>query len=105
MQLIGNIIWLVLAGIWLFVAYVVAGILNCIFMTIIGALYYAPGKSGLWASAILMNLAIVFQTSLIQAMGYPIAAEVSTYRLRGKTISLATISQAVMSWVTSFVVP
>jgi hypothetical protein len=32
MQLIGNIIWLVLAGIWLFVAYVVAGILNCIFI-------------------------------------------------------------------------
>lgn len=86
-------------------AFLFGCILNCILMTIIGALYYAPGKSGLWASAILMNLAIVFQTSLIQAMGYPIAAEVSTYRLRGKTISLATISQAVMSWITSFVVP
>jgi hypothetical protein len=32
MKLIGNIILLVLAGIWLFVAYVVAGILNCIFI-------------------------------------------------------------------------
>jgi uncharacterized membrane protein YccF (DUF307 family) len=32
MKLLGNIVWLVLAGIWLFIAYVVAGILNCIFI-------------------------------------------------------------------------
>lgn len=86
-------------------AFLCGCVINFTFMTIIGALYYAPGKSGLWASAILMNLVITFQTSLIQAMGYPIAAEISSYRLRGKTISLATISQAVISWLTSFVVP
>jgi len=28
----GNIIWLLLAGIWLFIGYVIAGILNCIFI-------------------------------------------------------------------------
>ncbi|HUW04376.1 MAG TPA: YccF domain-containing protein [Acidimicrobiales bacterium] len=32
MRLIGNIIWLVLCGIWLAIAYVVAGIVNCIFI-------------------------------------------------------------------------
>lgn len=80
-------------------------IINFIFMLIIGALYYAPGKGGLWGAAVLMNLLITFQTSLIQAMGYPIAAEVSAYRLRGKTISIATISQAFSNWLTSFVVP
>ncbi|MCU0309093.1 MAG: YccF domain-containing protein [Thermoleophilia bacterium] len=34
MRLLGNLIWLVLAGVWLAIAYVVAGILNC--LTIIG---------------------------------------------------------------------
>jgi uncharacterized membrane protein YccF (DUF307 family) len=28
----GNVIWLVLAGIWLFLGYVISGILNCIFI-------------------------------------------------------------------------
>jgi uncharacterized membrane protein YccF (DUF307 family) len=32
MKTVGNIIWLFLAGIWLFIAYVVAGILSCIFI-------------------------------------------------------------------------
>jgi uncharacterized membrane protein YccF (DUF307 family) len=34
MRLIGNLLWLVLAGLWLAIGYVVAGILNC--LTIIG---------------------------------------------------------------------
>jgi uncharacterized membrane protein YccF (DUF307 family) len=32
MKVIGNIIWLLLAGVWLFIFYVFAGILNCIFI-------------------------------------------------------------------------
>jgi uncharacterized membrane protein YccF (DUF307 family) len=32
MKTVGNIIWLFLAGIWLFIAYVFAGILSCIFI-------------------------------------------------------------------------
>jgi uncharacterized membrane protein YccF (DUF307 family) len=31
----GNIIWLLLAGIWLFLGYMIAGILNCIFIVTI----------------------------------------------------------------------
>lgn len=38
-------------------------------------------------------------------MGYPIAAEISTYRLRGKTISIATIAMAFTNWLFAFVVP
>ncbi len=34
MSLLGNVIWLLLAGIWLAIAYVIAGILNC--LTVIG---------------------------------------------------------------------
>lgn len=48
---------------------------------------------------------IVLQTILLQVMGFPIAAEISTYRLRGKTISIAAISMALTNWLFSFVVP
>jgi len=41
----------------------------------------------------------------MQAMGYPIAAELSSYRLRSKTMAMATISQAVTSWLLTFVTP
>jgi uncharacterized membrane protein YccF (DUF307 family) len=32
MRILGNIIWLLFAGIWLFIAYVFAGILSCLFI-------------------------------------------------------------------------
>lgn len=35
MRTLGNILWLVLAGFWLFLGYVVAGIINCIFIVTI----------------------------------------------------------------------
>ncbi|KAK6189353.1 hypothetical protein LQW54_013348 [Pestalotiopsis sp. IQ-011] len=46
-----------------------------------------------------------FDTILLQVMGFPIADEISTYRLRGKTISIAAISMALTNWLFSFVVP
>ncbi|KAH8669049.1 general substrate transporter [Xylariales sp. PMI_506] len=84
-----------ITGIWI----------NLIGMILIGGLFYAPGIGPLWAIAVLMNLLIAIQTSFIQAVGYSIAAEVSSYRLRGKTISLATISQAIVNWAVGFTVP
>ncbi|KAL6415846.1 MFS sugar transporter [Ilyonectria robusta] len=86
-------------------AFLFGCIINLLTMVVIGGLYYAPGQSGLWASAVLMNLLITLQTSIIQGMGWPIAAEISSYRLRSKSLSLATISQAVMAWLTAFVLP
>jgi uncharacterized membrane protein YccF (DUF307 family) len=35
MKTAGNIIWVLLAGIWLFLGYVISGILNCIFIVMI----------------------------------------------------------------------
>ncbi len=32
MRTVGNILWLVLAGIWLAIGYVIAGIINCVFV-------------------------------------------------------------------------
>lgn len=38
-------------------------------------------------------------------MGWPIAAELSSYRLRANTISIGIISQTFSTWLTTFVVP
>lgn len=35
MRFVGNVIWLVLAGVWLAIGYVVAGIVNCLFIVTI----------------------------------------------------------------------
>jgi len=51
------------------------------------------------------NLDISLQTSLIQGMGWPIAAELSSYRLRAKTISIGVICQTLSTWLTLFTVP
>lgn len=38
-------------------------------------------------------------------MGWPIAAELSSYRLRGKTISVAIMAQTLSTWLNLFCVP
>lgn len=51
------------------------------------------------------NVLITFQTSLIQGMGFPIAAEVSSLKLRAKTLSLGVMAQAFCGWLVQFTVP
>ena len=41
----------------------------------------------------------------MQGMGFPIAAEVSSLKLRAKTLSLGVMAQAFMGWLTQFTVP
>ncbi|KAL3464430.1 general substrate transporter [Aspergillus heterothallicus] len=79
--------------------------INLAFLIVIGGLYYAPGMGPAWAIAVLMNVLISFQTSLIQAVGWPIAAEISSYRLRVKTLSIGVFAQTLSTWVTTFTVP
>ncbi|KAJ5771631.1 hypothetical protein N7520_002160 [Penicillium odoratum] len=79
--------------------------LNFLFMITIGALYWAPGMGAIWAIGILMNILISIQTTLLQAVGWPIAAELSSYHLRAKTVAIAVLSQTLSTWLTQFVVP
>ncbi|KAJ5703241.1 MFS general substrate transporter [Penicillium malachiteum] len=51
------------------------------------------------------NFLISFQTSLFLGMGYRISADVASYRLRAKTLSVGVVSQAFMAWLTQFTVP
>lgn len=80
-------------------------IFNLVFMTIIGALYFASGKGSLWAIAILMNVLISFQAAILQGVGWAVAAEVPTPNLRAKTLSLGLCGQTLTTWLFQFVTP
>ncbi|KAJ5140471.1 hypothetical protein N7448_003879 [Penicillium atrosanguineum] len=78
---------------------------NFLFMVVIGGLYYAPGDGPKWAIAILMNLLISLQAAFMQATGWSIGAEISSYRLRAKSMSLGIMAQTLSTWLITFVVP
>ncbi|RAO74154.1 uncharacterized protein BHQ10_010166 [Talaromyces amestolkiae] len=70
------------------------------------AIQWGPGALMLIAFLLAPeNLLISLQTSFIQASGWPIATELSSYRLRAKTLSIGVVSQTLSAWVTQFVVP
>ncbi|KIV99228.1 uncharacterized protein PV09_09092 [Verruconis gallopava] len=80
-------------------------ILNLIIMVVIGALYYAHGQGPLWAIAALMNLLISLQTATLSGAGWPIAAEIPSYRLRAKTLSIGIFAQTLSTWIFLFTTP
>ncbi|GAB7326916.1 hypothetical protein MBLNU13_g10880t1 [Cladosporium sp. NU13] len=80
-------------------------IFNLVFMIIIGALYFAPGRGAIWAIAILMNVLISFQAAILQGVGWAVAAEVPTPSLRAKTLSLGLCGQTLTTWLFQFVTP
>lgn len=41
----------------------------------------------------------------MQAVGWPIAAEISSYRLRIKSLSIGVFAQTLSTWVMTFTVP
>lgn len=80
-------------------------VFNLVFMTIIGALYFASGRASLWAIAILMNVLISFQAAILQGVGWAVAAEVPTPNLRAKTLSLGLCGQTLTTWLFQFITP
>ncbi|KAJ6017044.1 hypothetical protein N7451_000423 [Penicillium sp. IBT 35674x] len=79
--------------------------INFVFNLIVGALYWANGTGPKWAIAIFMNVLISLQACLMQSPGWSIAAEISSYRLRAKSMSLGIMSQTFTTWLVTFVVP
>jgi hypothetical protein len=41
----------------------------------------------------------------MQAVGWPIATEISSYRLRVKSLSIGVFAQTLSTWITTFTVP
>ncbi|KAJ5937541.1 hypothetical protein N7454_003883 [Penicillium verhagenii] len=85
--------------------FLIGVVLNFFFLVTIGALHWAPGMGAIWAIGVLMNILISIQTTFLQAVGWPIAAEISSYHLRAKTLAIAVLSQTLSTWLTQFVVP
>ncbi|KAJ5929232.1 hypothetical protein N7454_007080 [Penicillium verhagenii] len=79
--------------------------INLLFNLIVGVLYWAHGTGPKWAIAIFMNVLISLQACLMQSPGWSIAAEISSYRLRSKSMALGIMSQTFTTWLVTFVVP
>ncbi|KAF0321837.1 hypothetical protein GQ607_010971 [Colletotrichum asianum] len=67
--------------------------------------YVNRRKGGLWAIAVLMNILISLQSSLLQGAGWPIAAEIPSYSLRVKTLSIGICAQTFTTWIFNFITP
>ncbi|KAL2784703.1 general substrate transporter [Aspergillus keveii] len=78
---------------------------NLVVNLIIGVLYYPKGQGPKWGIAVLMNVLISLQSSLLQAPGWSIASEISSYRLRAKSMSLGLMAQTFTTWLITFIVP
>ncbi|KAJ5108302.1 hypothetical protein N7456_004977 [Penicillium angulare] len=79
--------------------------LNFITMLTVGCLFYAKGSGPIWAIAVLMNILISLEAAFMQAPGWSIAAEISSLRLRAKSMSLGIMAQTLSTWVFTFTVP
>ncbi|CAI4217756.1 unnamed protein product [Parascedosporium putredinis] len=72
---------------------------------IIGGLYYVRGFGPVWGIAVIMNLLIAWGVVTLIAMGWTLVSEISSYRLRAKTQSIAVFSNAIFQWIFSFITP
>lgn len=80
-------------------------LVSAVVFFIIGGLYYAPGLGPIWAIAVLMNLLVAWGVVTFISIGWTLTAEISSYRLRGKTQSLAVMTNAIFQWLFSFITP
>ena len=69
MKTLANILWLVLAGFWLFLGYVLAGVVNCIFIITIpfGIQSFKLAGYALW----LFGRVVVYRQNRDVALGVP----------------------------------
>ncbi|CAI7625229.1 unnamed protein product [Penicillium manginii] len=80
-------------------------LINFGIMLTIGCLYYAKGTGPTWTIAVLMNVLISLEAAFMQAPGWSIAAEISSLRLRAKSMSLGIMAQTLSTWIFTFTVP
>lgn len=78
---------------------------SAICLTVIGALFYVPGKGAIWAVAIILNVLTSWSFFSVGSISWVIAAELSSYRLRGPTQSIGFGTQLLASCLFTFVTP
>ncbi|KAH8600727.1 general substrate transporter [Bisporella sp. PMI_857] len=85
--------------------FIVGAAVNGMGMLIIGALAYAPGQGALLGIAVLMNVLISWQIVTLLSTSFIVSAELSSFRLRGKTQAIGMMSYAFFTWLFNFIVP
>ncbi|KAH8714660.1 general substrate transporter [Ilyonectria robusta] len=80
-------------------------LVSAVLLFVIGGLYYVSGIGAVWSIAVMMNLLIAWGVVSFLSAGWALTAELSTYRLRAKTQSIAVVSNAIFQWVFSFITP
>ncbi|KAH6998897.1 hypothetical protein BKA56DRAFT_665430 [Ilyonectria sp. MPI-CAGE-AT-0026] len=108
--LVQNIYFLLIAGLPLEelsrrLIFLSGPLLSGILLLVVGGLYYAPGLGPIWAVAIILNFLIAWGVLSFMSVGWAIGAQLSSYKLRVKTQSLAVISSAFFAWFFSFITP
>ncbi|KAG4434623.1 hypothetical protein IFR05_009887 [Cadophora sp. M221] len=79
--------------------------LTAVVLLVIGCLHYVPGQGAVWAIAILLNVLTSWQYFSVGSISWVIAAELSSYRLRGRTQSIGFGTQLLASCLFTFVTP
>ena len=79
--------------------------LTAVVLIVIGCLHYVPGQGAVWAIAILLNVLTSWQYFSVGSISWVIAAELSSYRLRGQTQSIGFGTQLLASCLFNFVTP
>lgn len=82
-----------------------ASAISAIIMFVIGGLNYATGPAPIWVIAVAMNILIAYGALAFIATGWSMIAEISSYRLRGKSQAIGVITQAFFNWLFAFVTP
>ncbi|KAH6683095.1 putative MFS sugar transporter [Halenospora varia] len=87
--------------------YLIGVVGNTIGMAVVGGLGYAPStnKAATWTVAVLLNALITWQLVTCFMVSWSMAPELSSYKLRQQTQSIAISVQALSTWFFAFVTP
>lgn len=78
---------------------------SAVVLAIVGALYYVPGIGALWGLAVLLTLLTSWQLLCLNSVAFVVVAEMSSFKLRGKSLALCVVFNTFCSWLFSFVTP
>ncbi|KAM0287400.1 hypothetical protein ACHAQH_000350 [Verticillium albo-atrum] len=104
--LVGNIAsWFVMDHVGRRTLLLAGVVINGLLLMAVGVAGAVGGMASLYFIAFAMNFAQLFYAPTVGAITWAISAEVSSTRMRAKTQSLATMTNAISSWIMGFITP
>lgn len=105
--LVGNVAsWFIMDYVGRRTLLLVGIVINGLLLMAVGIAGSVPASSGaLFFIGFAMNFAQLFYAPTVGAVTWTVSAETSSTRMRAKTQGLATVTNAVVSWIMNFVTP